>query len=281
MRHLSQSVLAASAVLSLVVSVPTVDAAPIAYDGFDSYTAGNTLYGENDGSGFTGAWTGTATAGDITAQPKSLADTNALVDGGAQALRFLAPVNRADQGNFLSRALPDTTGTLYMSLLVRNEGGLDSGDFINFMVSDGATGNSSNALGVGIRNAGGNPFFARAGSSSNATTNASTGATLDTTFLLVAKFSKDGSTNYNRTDLYINPTSTTEPGTTDATAVFGGTGIDTLSLFNIRHFTPEAGDTLFIDELRFATTFADALVPEPGSLALLGLGALTLLRRRR
>ncbi|MEM9345934.1 MAG: PEP-CTERM sorting domain-containing protein [Planctomycetota bacterium] len=44
-----------------------------------------------------------------------------------------------------------------------------------------------------------------------------------------------------------------------------------------------AGTRYYVDEIRIATTFEDAVsgVPEPGSLALLGLGGLCVLRRRR
>ena len=275
-RGLPISALATSALLALT---PTIHALPVAYDGFESDTSGTDLNGGTGGTGWPGSWT--AAPDHVTVQTKTLVDPNGLVNGGTQATRFQPTTDLPDQGSFISRALPSMTGTLYMSLLIRHENGIGSDDFVNFQVSDGATGNNSSALGVGIRNAGGNPFFARVGSSGNATTNASTNAVENVTYLLVAKFSKDGSSNYNRTDLFINPTSTSEPITANASATFGGTGISQLTLFSVRNFQPEANDTIFFDELRFATTFEDALVPEPGSFALLGLGGLLVARRRR
>ncbi|MDA1004903.1 MAG: PEP-CTERM sorting domain-containing protein [Verrucomicrobia bacterium] len=52
------------------------------------------------------------------------------------------------------------------------------------------------------------------------------------------------------------------------------TAFDTLTL---------AGGKFFVDEIRLATTFGEAVpyVPEPGALSLLALGGMALLRRRR
>ena len=132
-------------------------------------------------------------------------------------------------------------------------------------------------------------MFARVGSSGSGQT---TNATANTDFLLVANFSKDGSANYNRTDLFIDPPDFTEPGIADATAISAVTGLSSLSLFSVRNFNPEAGDTVFIDSLRLATTFADALggapiaVPEASTFtllfaSLLSLGFVGWRRRRR
>lgn len=270
------------ALLSLImISLSAfANAALIAYDGFESYSAGSELGGGSGGNDWSGNWQ--STDPHVTSQGFILTDPTGNINGGSQSARLQPTVDLGDTASFMSRGFTATTGSdVYVSFLIRNAGGVDSGDFYNFQVSDGATGNSSSALGVGIRNANGNPFFARAGSSSNATTNSSTSAALDTTFLIVARFSMNGGSTYQRTDLYINPTGPSDPGTADATATFN-TGLTQLSLLSVRNFSPEALDTLYIDELRVGTTFAD-VIPEPSAALLAAFGALgiLLLMRRR
>ena len=279
--RISRFAVCASLVLASV-SMQPAGAVPIAVETFESYGAGANLNGGSGGTGWTSNWF--AAGAHTTVQPQSLSDPNGLSNGETQAARMQAVGTPGDVGNFLNRAFPATTDTLYMSLLVHVVNGVDSGDFYNFLVSNGATGNTNAGLGVGIRNNTNNPFFSRVGSSGSGDTDtSSTNAVAGTTFLLVAKFSKDGSANYNRTDLFINPPSLVEPGTPDAFSVSGVTGLSTLSLFSVRNFNPESGDTVFIDNIRFAATFADAIgVPEPGTvlLSLAGLASLAARRRR-
>lgn len=258
----------------------TSHAALLTYDGFEDYTVGTGLSGGSQGTGWTSNWTADVAA---TTQTKSLVDGNGLVDGGVKALRMMPTTNQSDLGNFMSRNFASQSGDLYISFLIRHENGIGNDDFYNFQVTNGLTGNTAAAMGVGIRNAGGSPFFARVGSSSSGqTTNATTNAAINTTYLLVAKFSKDGSANYNRVDLFINPSSTAEPGMASATATSNVTGLTSLSTFTVRNFQPEANDTLFFDELRIGTSFADVLpVPEPSSAMLLLFSATAFVFRRR
>ena len=274
--------------LLLVVTVETAHAVTLGADDFESYIAGSNLHGGAGGTDWSGPWAAHqgATTSHTTVQTKTLVDPNGNVSGGTQAARFQPTSNLGDIGSFLSRPFASTTDTVYVGMLLRAEV-MDNGDFIIFQVSNGATGNTTATMGFGLRNQTNNPLFARVGSSgSGQTTNSSTNATANTDFLLVAKFSKDGSANYNRTDLYINP-SLTEPAVADATAISGVTGINTLSLFNIRHFNPESGDRIFIDSLNISTTYAEALgiadnvIPEPATCVLGLLGATLLVARRR
>ncbi|WP_269523000.1 hypothetical protein [Coraliomargarita parva] len=271
-----------SILLALATMTGTASASLVAYDGFDGYTAGTALNGGAQGSGWTSDWA-EATAGDSTIQTAGLIDPNGLVSGGSQALLSQPTAARSNVDDYLTRTFAAQAGDVYISFLLQAGTGIDTSDFYNFQVSNGATGNASDALGVGIRNTSGNPFFARVGSSNdNATTNSLTSSTTGETFLVVAKFSKDGSTEYNRTDLYLNPTSSSEPLTADASATADITGLSEISLFSVRNYNPESGDTIWIDELRIGTTFA-SVVPEPSSFALIaGFMSMTwvMLRRR-
>ncbi|MCA9267930.1 MAG: hypothetical protein KDA41_05640 [Planctomycetales bacterium] len=183
----------------------------------------------------------------------------------------------------MSRAFaPVTTGPLYVGFSVRVEN-LEGADFLNFQVSDGATGDVTQALGVGIRNNAGNPFFARSGSSGTGqTTNAAQLATDMTDFRVVAKFSQNAS-QWEIAELFINPPDEFEPVTPDAIANSTAPNMTQLDLFTVRSVGIGGDDAVFIDDLIFADNFADALgipavaaaVPEPASIAvwaLLGLG---------
>jgi len=280
--HLSTVRFSVSILLAMATMIGTASAAIIAYDGFESYTPGSALDGGAQGSDWTGNWS-EANPGDSTLQAASLIDPNGLVSGGSQALRSMPAATRTEVGDYITRTFTAQSGDVYVSFLFQKGAGVDNNDFYNFQLSNGATGNTSNALGVGIRNATGNPFFARVGSSSdNATTDSGTNSTVGETFLVVAKFSKDGSTEYNRTDLFLNPTSSSEPLIADATATANVTGLTQISLFNLRNYSPEAGDTLLIDELRIGTTFA-SVIPEPTSFALIAglMSTIWIMLRRR
>ena len=92
-----------------------------------------------------------------------------------------------------------------------------------------------------------------------------------------------GGTNYDRVDLFVNPTSLDEPGTASATAAFDS-GLSTVDDLLIRTVGLDGGDFYVIDNLRIATTFSEAIVvPEPSAAAALALaaaGRLTARRRR-
>jgi len=265
------------------MTASTTHAVIVAYDGFEDYLSGAQLDGSTQGSGWTGNWT-EANPGDSTFQAISLNDPNGLVSGGSKVLSSQPTVDRPNVDDYMTRSFAPQTGDVYMSFLFQKGAGVDVEDFYNFQLSNGATGNTSAALGVGIRNTSGNPFFARVGSSGSGTTNtSSTDSALGETYLVVAKFSKDGSSTYNRTDLYLNPTSLSEPLSADASATDNVTGLTELSLFSIRNYVPESGDSILIDELRIGTTFA-SVVPEPSSFALIaGLLSMSwlMMRQRR
>jgi hypothetical protein len=262
-----------AATLLLWAAQPT-SAAPIAFEGFESYTAGSNLNGGSGGSGWTGNWT--AVAGVTTQTQHLQVGAN---DGQLQAGRILAVTN----DSAMRRAFPATTGDVYLSFLLRLES-FEDDDFVQFQLSDGATGDNAATLSVGVRNSAGNPFFARVGGNAN-TTNSAVLAADNTDYFLVARFSMDGAASYNRVDLFLDPTSNVEGDQIPiATRINPATGLTQLDLFNVRTASLEAGDTVFVDNILIGTSFADVVpVPEPSSLVALclGAGALVLYRRRQ
>ena len=97
---------------------------------------------------------------------------------------------------------------------------------------------------------------------------------------VVAKLFKSGAGNYDRMQVVVNPTSTTEPGTWDGDITLD-LSVSSLDRFGIRYGNNAAGENGgWIDEIRIGTTYA-AVVPEPATLALIGVGGIAVLLRRR
>ena len=111
---------------------------------------------------------------------------------------------------------------------------------------------------------------------------------IDTTYLLLARFDIDDNESAGRLWLYDTSSPTTAPADVDAIASITGNYSRDLDATDLRinETSPNSQTGIFydIDEVRIGETFTDVvLVPEPGSLALvlMGLGAVCLLRTRQ
>jgi hypothetical protein len=120
-----------------------ISSGAVIYEGFEPYTPTDALPGENGGSGWTGAWSGNAS---VTTQAFQLDDPNAQIDGGNQSI-LIPGVN---DNAMLSRTFGALTGTVYMSMLIRVES--YNNEFVIFQLTDGVTGDNTQAMSVGIRN---------------------------------------------------------------------------------------------------------------------------------
>jgi hypothetical protein len=230
----------------------------LASDAID-YTEGDVLNSQAGGIGWTDAW---------------FAESNVTIQGGA------ASIAGADFPHLMSRPFAPTSDTLYVGMQLRTD--MWDNDFMQLQVSNGATGNGANTMTVGLdgRNAIG--FYSRIGTSGQGSS-FSTGATFAdaTDYLLVGKFSKDGgSATYNRVDFFVDPVGLTEPAMADATRDGIDSTLNELSLFTVRTALMEGTETILIDDLRVATSFA-AAVPEPSSLLLAAVAVTGLLGRCR
>jgi len=262
--------------LLVAAAAATAGAGLIAYEGFETYAAGTQVesssgVGLSGGTGWTDAWNVADTyRTNVTVVNQSLSYTSGevQVDGGTKAMRVTGISNTS--GNFVlaGRGVPSTTGTYYLSMLFYAPTVAVDSDFIQ-MGFDTAWANPHVSIGQS-RSSSVPAWFARAGTSS--TNYAADTVVPENTYFLVAKVSKEsGSTNYNRVDLYVNPTSLTEPGTPTVSRTGTDSGISNLAYFVIREAFVETADTYYFDEIKVVDSWAGA-IPEPATLALMGLG---------
>jgi len=261
------------AVAILTMAVGQTIAAPIASDDFETYAAGTPLAGKDGGAGWGGAWNANALA-TVASGGLSYSSGDVTIDGGSRSVLLAYDSDENIIDGLLYRALPDSqTGTVYMSLLFRDNVNGDLGD--DFVQWGFDTGTSNPRTSVMRRNG---TFQARATTSSSNSNNSGISTVVGTTFLLVFKAEKSGST-YTPISLFVNPTSDLEPGSPDAAAT-ANSGLASMDYFVSRSAFHESGDAYQIDAIRIGTAFED-VVPEPSSLALLGLAGLALIRRRK
>jgi hypothetical protein len=272
--------------LLVAAMAATAGAGLIAYEGFDTYAAGtqvesNSGVGLSGGTGWTDVWNiADAYRTNVTVVNQSLSyssgNGDVQVSGGTKAMRVTGISQTA--GNFVlaGRGVPSTTGTYYLSMLFYAPTVAVDSDFIQ-MGFDTAWANPRTS--IGQQRSGGVPaWFARTGGSS--TTYAADTVVPENTYFLVAKVSRvSGSTNYNRVDLFVNPTSLTEPGTPTVSRT-GDSGIANLAYFAIREAFVETADTYYFDEIKIVDSWSGA-IPEPATLALMGLGVVGVYLGRR
>jgi len=254
------------AALAVALFTATSQAALIAYENFESYTAGADLIGGNGGTGWDAAWAGIGDAGDVTVESGVIplyGKSMQITDIGATS-------------GIVSRALDESqTGTVYVGMLFR-VGSLQSDGFVQFAANNG--GNKNQGASMGVKEG---DFFARVNGSNN-TDSAGTFPAAGTTYQLVLKIDKiagTGAPNYNRSQLFIDQAT---EGTADAVVSQKQSNTPTISAFKVRTFGFESGDEVYVDELRIATTYAEALIPAPAALpaGLVLLGIVALRRRK-
>jgi hypothetical protein len=254
------------AISAATLALPgSLSAALTVYEPFN-YTAASTLGGQNGGTGFSGAWS--AAVGSSTVSSPSLSYAS-LSTVGNRATTTAASATTQNRG--LSASLGGVTGTTYISFLLRPDAATSAanaefglvGTTASLFVGKASSGNTSNYLLDTLSTGGG-------------TQNASSTAFANGTAVLMvlrADFVGGGGDTFK---LFINPTSTTEPGSADATK----SGYDLGTVGTIQ-FTGNLGFSF--DELKIGSSYAD-VVPEPSTyaagLAVAGLVGMTWLRRR-
>lgn len=265
-------------------------AAPLVEESFDygtSLTSGNNIAGANGGTGFSGAWVNTRnspdyiepgnTAGDLDVAGGKL-QGNAW-SGAARPLDGSLAGNLTDGSTLWFSAILDldgqNTANADINIALTNATKFNSGDFGSRENLDGATNE-----GIGVTHSGGNiraVYWDNAGgrTESGATSLSIGGTTNPASALVVGKIVWGAGSE--TIELYA-PDANLNLGS----AITSLTTAGNLTQTSFNNLAIQFKDTSRVDEIRFGATSADVLpVPEPGSLALLGLGGLLIARRRR
>jgi len=310
MMDLKKPVLLAAG-LGLTLATSSASGAALVYEPFDDLDT--TLAGNTPGTGLSGTWsTGWGTeVGSGSLSYGALETSGGRVIGNTATNRF--PSGTISPGTTLSGAgLLADGATLWFSVLIVNHsdkpstgsgdnrtyvsfgtGGPDGFDRIGGNTGSGFTIAVSKNAEYGVTAQGWNDDSAGTGGAG--ARGATELVTPDATFLAVGKITWG---EFNVTDdvfeIYLPGTDLVEPDDPisivsknyDQLGLFDTQGVgsaannlfDTIGFAGARGFNgpPE------IDEIRFGASYADVTpVPEPGSLALLGLGGLLIARGRR
>lgn len=279
----------------------SLHAAPFAYEGFDvpgDYTNGvgiETAVTGNPGSGFSTAWVNTKTNAasddnDITGSALGLeyTDSKGNVLSTTAGSAFNAASDRADDYHreFTLPTTPTAGGELWMSLLFeRGAASKNWGVTLDSGTSSGLAG-----FGIGDDNSTGSGSFPGVSAAIQGTFGNRLEVAYDATVFVVGRVTFDATDvgNSPTMDIWVNPDldedlSLAAVGAGDAThtrSYAGSTGTDLLVIYS------HQDNEITFDEIRLGESWSDVVaiegeVPEPSSVALIGLGCLTLLGHRR
>ncbi len=276
---------------ALLVVTTTSYGAVLASESF-SYTASSTLQGNGSaGSGWAGSWSGGAYANDMTIVAGGLSYNagGVVINGGATAVQV---TDLGSSGNSTeTRSLAaNPTGDVYVRFLVNlGSSTWTNTDNATFQVTGMRSVSSRKTfsqVGIDVNNAP-NPdeeFSALTAPGKSNEVNAD--LTVGTTYLVVARFYSNANeawgTKYNSIDLWLNPNLA---GTTGFLGTCQATSDPYLSPgqvdgIRLQQFNADNGDLVKFDEYVIGESWGDVVVPEPASIAILGLGGMALLRRR-
>ncbi|MEM6505804.1 MAG: PEP-CTERM sorting domain-containing protein [Planctomycetota bacterium] len=276
----TRNALTALALTAGLAAIPA-SATLVAYDGFDGYSIGSLDGQATPKTGFSSfGWfvnggggedpeavaTGLAFPGLLTS------DGGAFIPGDRGGRKLTTTYDNSSTGTVWISWLyqqANTTDTTYRALELHNgltEGGplFDSNRVFHVGHSGGDFG-SDTEFGFRVNNDNG--------------LQASTGVSVNTDVnLFIVKIELSDVSNSDSVTVWVNPTDFSSEG-----ALGSGTSVSGFDLqFDQVTLADFGGSELSIDEIRIATTLASAVpVPEPASLALLALGSMFVMRRRR
>lgn len=274
-------------ILAAAITAPRTQAAVMMHDSFESYPIGQLEDNSGNvpagGLGWAGNWNVLDTARanvQVIDQGLSYAAGGIAINGGSKSM-LVANGTALDISAKRPIASPAATpSTVYLRLLYRETARVDpADDFIQIGFDDAAADNPNISLLASKNNTIDPDFGVRFNTSAADTTFLGAGIPLNTTYLLVLKTTRNANGNYVSPVLYVNPTSLIESENPSITKV-GTSAITNITDLLIRRARTENGDRWLLDEIAIGESWS-AVVPEPASLSIIGLGALGLLRRRR
>ena len=264
-RNVRTAAWAAAAVLSSSVSA---GAAPVGFEGFD-YPDG-TVVDQLGGTGWAYERTEEATAGpsspsdwDLAGGTANVAGGTLVTTGGGARRQFNGPTEGSAAGSNEREGAFRGAGAVFFGVDMTRQAGADWSGVSSF---DFAT----ERLFFGVPS--GQTFFGIQESGVSRTLSTTLQAVAGQTYRVVAEVNFDT----DQVNLWVNPDAGDQL-TPDVTRAYTATNWSSA----VRLASGGTGSTTW-DNLVVATDWNDpGLVPEPGSLAVLGVGALGLLRRRR
>lgn len=289
-KQTTPAVLSACAAVGLTLGHPSASqAAPVVYESFGQ-TAGDLNGQAGSGIGLAGNWSDEQTV--------SVEDTPTLSYGDLQNTGGQVRVgagNSTDAWVTTSSALGDNGllddgATLWFSYMYEKASGGGANEWagfafgtdrLNASFSGANMTNSGNGVGLTTRDAG--VRVATWSGGGNADQAGTLSVPLNTSVLIVGKveWGATGGDDETITVYVVDPSDlgTLGTGASKTVAGFDQTLLDTISFTQRNAGNP---GTSIYDEIRFGATLEDVTpVPEPSSLALLGLSALLVARRRR
>ena len=284
------------AVMAVIFAPSLGRASTIAQETFEGYTLG-LLNGQGGaGGGWSGPWgaPGAATRADVvSASMTYTVPGGGTFSGAANALEVQLLTgqtgNQITGARQLSSSLGETFYVGYMARVVTSTiNGTNSewaGGNNTFALHLGTNSSSTTTLNFGLRGGAVDEFMIRY-ATGTPVAGASTGGNLvnDTDYYLVAQVNWDsGLSAFTTARMWLNPTVSDNVDTPlgDAALDFADFANPITHLF-WRQAALQNDDILRADNLILGTSWADVVpVPEPVSIALLGLGALAVVASRR